>query len=274
MKPFQVLCPLDHARLPLLVHVPHSATHVPADYRADLVVSDAELASELLAMTDRHTDELAEAATGLGATVLVNRVSRLVMDPERFADDAAEPMARRGMGAVYLSCRDGRPLRRSDFSADDRGGVMAALYEPYHGALERLAGAMVEQLGGCLLVDMHSFPRAPLAYEDATLARPHVCIGFEDAHVDVVLRDRWAAEVRARGLEVGFNTPFAGSLVPTRFYGRDARVRSLMVELRRDLYMDETTGERSVGFAASLALVTALLAMAAQRAGEPPWSGP
>jgi len=190
------------------------------------------------------------------------------MDPERFADDDDEPMAQRGMGAVYRSRRDGRPLRRTDFSSEDRGRIMTDLYEPYHGALEHLASAMLEQFDRCLLVDLHSFPRSALPYEDATLVRPHVCIGFDDAHVDELLRDRWAAEIRARGLEVGFNTPFAGSLVPTRFYRRDARVRSLMIELRRDLYMDETTGDKVAAFAESLTLVTSLLAMAAERSRE------
>jgi N-formylglutamate deformylase len=265
---FEILSPSVHARLPFIVHVPHSSTNVPADYRADFVVSADELDAELLAMTDRYTDELAEAATELGGTVLVNRVSRLVMDPERFADDDAEPMAARGMGAVYLSRRDGQALRRADFSSDDRRRIMADLYEPYHRALEHLASEMLDDFDRCLLVDLHSFPRSALPYEDATLARPDLCIGFDDAHGDDVLRDRWSALARARGLEVGFNTPFVGSLVPTRFYQRDARVRSLMIELRRDHYMDERTGERSPGFAESVALITSLLASAANRSKE------
>lgn len=265
MSRFEVLRPSEHARLPLIVHVPHSSTSVPAEYRADFVVSDAELESELLTMTDRYTDELAEAATRLGGTVLVNRVSRLVMDPERFADDEAEPMARRGMGAVYRSRCDGHALRRADFSTGDRRRLMSELYEPYHGALEQLASEMLDQFDRCLLIDLHSFPRSALPYEDATLARPDLCIGFDDAHVDEALRDRWAEQIRGRGLEVGFNTPFAGSLVPTRFYRRDSRVRSLMIELRRDRYMDERTGDKTPGFAASLSLVTSLLVMAAER---------
>ncbi len=243
MIPFEILRPSEQARLPFIVHVPHSSTNVPADYRADFVLSDPELAAELHTMTDRYTDELAEAATALGGTVLANRVSRLVMDPERFADDDAEPMAQRGMGAVYLSRRDGQALRRATFSAEDRRRIMSELYEPYHRALDHLASEMLAAFDRCLLVDLHSFPRSALPYEDATLARPDLCIGF-------------------------FNTPFAGSLVPTRFYRRDARVRSLMIELRRDHYMDERTGERSPRFVQSLSLITSLLASAATRCSE------
>ena len=228
----------------------------------------SKVSAELLTMTDHYTDDLAQAAPGLGGTVFVNRVSRLVVDPERFADDAAEPMARKGMGAIYVSRRDGSALRRPEFSAEERSGLIAALYEPYHRGLEEIVGELLEQFGCCILVDLHSFPRRALAYEDASLTRPHVCIGFDADHVDAALRDRWAAHIRERGLEVGFNSPFAGSLVPSRFYQRDMRVRSLMIEIRRDLYMDETTGEKTPGFAESLSLVTTLLATAAERARE------
>jgi N-formylglutamate amidohydrolase len=37
--------------------------------------------------------------------------------------------------------------------------------------------------------------------------------------------------------------PFAGALVPRRWYGVDARVTAVMLEVRRGTYMDEATGE-------------------------------
>ena len=268
MTQFDILRPAKQTELPFIVHVPHSSVNVLARYRADFSVTDEELASELLAMTDHYTDELAHAATQLGGTAFVNRLSRLVMDPERFRDDTSEPMARRGMGAIYVSRQDGRPLRRADFSTEERARLIADLYDPYHRALEQLASELLEQFGCCLIVDLHSFPREPLAYEDAAMARPQVCIGFDDAHVDELLRDRWSAQLRDHELDVTFNSPFAGSLVPSLFYQRDRRVRSLMIELRRDLYMNETNGEKTPRFNEALSLVTTLLATAAERARE------
>lgn len=41
----------------------------------------------------------------------MNGVSRLVVDPERFTDDAQEPMAAVGQGAVYTRTSDGSALR-------------------------------------------------------------------------------------------------------------------------------------------------------------------
>jgi N-formylglutamate deformylase len=48
---------------------------------------------------------------------------------------------------------------------------------------------------------------------------------------------------------IAFDRPFAGALVPLRYLGKDRRVHAVMIELRRDLYMDEETGGRLPGFA-------------------------
>ncbi|NBB90740.1 MAG: hypothetical protein GVY23_05990 [Spirochaetes bacterium] len=56
------------------------------------------------------------------------------------------------------------------------------------------------------------------------------------------------------------NQPFSGSLVPGRFYGVDRRVTSIMIEVRRDLYMDERTGERTAGLRRIEALLADFLA--------------
>ncbi len=45
--------------------------------------------------------------------------------------------------------------------------------------------------------------------------------------------------------------PFAGTLVPHEFLGVESAVQSVMIEVRRGLYCDEPTGERSAGFAAT-----------------------
>jgi len=105
------------AAKPTIVHIPHSSTCIPERYRHEICLSYAELTAELLVMTDWFTDQLFGQATRYGATLFVNEVSRLVMDPERFPDDHEEPMAAKGMGAVYVSTSNGRPLGETSFSA-------------------------------------------------------------------------------------------------------------------------------------------------------------
>jgi N-formylglutamate amidohydrolase len=84
---------------PLLLHIPHASTCIPDDAFGDFVVDRDTLDAELLRLTDRFTDTLYGDGFPEAQTVMAT-VSRLVVDVERFADDAHEPCAAHGMGAV------------------------------------------------------------------------------------------------------------------------------------------------------------------------------
>ena len=109
------------ARRPIVGHVPHAATAIPPGVRAGILLDDAALEAELLRMTDRHTDRLFAWIRDLGGTLVVNRVSRLVVDPERFPDDDAEPMAAVGQGAVYTRTSCGRGAAGAPTPPSGRG---------------------------------------------------------------------------------------------------------------------------------------------------------
>jgi N-formylglutamate amidohydrolase len=68
------------------------------------------------------------------------------------------------------------------------------------------------------------------------------------------------AGFQLHGYTVAVNRPFAGALVPARFYRRDANVAALMIEVNRALYMDEQTGAKSNRFDETRAVVTHALA--------------
>ena len=42
-------------------------------------------------------------------------------------------------------------------------------------------------------------------------------------------------------IETAVNTPFAGTLVPLKHFSKEPRVNSVMLEIRRDQYMDESS---------------------------------
>jgi N-formylglutamate deformylase len=221
---------------PVLIHVPHASTEIPDAVRADIVLDDAGLADELGAMTDAHTDRLALDAARAASTrpwIVVNRLSRLVVDPERFPDDREE-MKAVGMGAVYTRTSDGRALRETDPARD--AGLIHTYFEPYAQALAEEVGRRVFETGHAVILDLHSYPADPLPYElHADEPRPSVCLGTDSFHTpDWLLA--LAREHLGRHFDVALNTPFRGTYVPARHYRSDERVSSIMIEIRRDRY--------------------------------------
>lgn len=238
-----------------MIHIPHSSVHVPEDVRRGILLSDDELAKEIVAIADLYTDELFAFD---GAECVKNEYCRLVFDPERFRDDKDEAMARFGQGAVYVSTVDGRTMR--ELSPEDREKMMARFYDPYHKSLEDAVERILERNGRCLIIDGHSFPSHPLPFEkDKNAIRPDICIGTEDFHTPEALAARMEAFCAGNGMSTRRNFPFAGAITPFRYYRRDSRVLSVMIEVNRRLYIDETTGRKIPGFDGTLRFVQGLL---------------
>lgn len=231
----------------VLLHIPHDSTRIPAEVRHQFALSNSDLEKELLLMTDHHTFDL----FGRGvpdAQMICAPVSRLVLDVERFEDDDQEPMALRGMGAVYMKRHDGQPLRHP-LRDGQRAKLLDDWYRPHHAALTLATEQRLEDFGHAVIIDCHSFPSQPLPYEaDQTLARPQICLGTDVFHTPEGLATTFASAFEAEDWTVGLNTPFSGALVPSRYCGVDQRVAALMIEVRRDVYLREATGLANESF--------------------------
>ncbi|WP_436848070.1 N-formylglutamate amidohydrolase [Streptomyces collinus] len=233
-------------RSPVLLHVPHSARAIPADVREGIVLDDAGLERELDHITDAHTAEMAERAAalaGLRPWRFVNRLSRLVVDPERFPDEREEMLAV-GMGAVYTRTTHREELRAAD---TDPGPLVERYFRPYARAMTEAVAGRLAATGRAVVIDVHSYPARALPYElHGSGPRPPVCLGTDSFHTPPGLREAARTAFSACGA-TGLDSPFSGTYVPLEYYGRDRRVSALMVEIRRDTYMAEPGGPAGPG---------------------------
>ena len=92
---------------PLVLHIPHSSVRIPEEHRALILLDDEALARELHCLTDWFTDDLFDVP---GCEKVLFKTSRLILDPERFTDDAEEVMASRGIGVIYTHASSGGRL--------------------------------------------------------------------------------------------------------------------------------------------------------------------
>ena len=228
----------------VIIHVPHAGTHVPHQVREHILLDDAALTAEIARMTDWHTGLVAGARPGgqaVLATTFVNQLSRLVIDPERFTDES-EVMRTVGMGAVYTRTSHGQVLRA--LSDEDEGRLLDRYFHPYADAFAAHVDEMLRRCRRCTIIDVHSYPERPLPYELRPGApRPHICVGTDEDHTPAWLLD--AALLAFAGHETALNTPFSGTYVPLRHYRTDVRVTSIMIEIRRDIYLDDDNNPRA-----------------------------
>lgn len=258
---FEVIEPSGE-EVPVLVHVPHASTHVPAHVRRGLLLDAKELDGELLRLTDHRTDVLASGVGELGATRFVNRRSRLVVDPERFPDDTEE-MLEVGMGAVYTQGHRRQLIR--EIPDDERDALLDRYFHPYAAAFSAEVTRQLDVHGVCTVIDVHSYPSERLPYELHDGPRPPLCIGTDEDHTPGWLRDIVEGRAEEHGLDVAFDTPFAGTYVPLDHYRTDHRVTGVMLEIRRDTYLDEATATPHEGEVNVAAFVCAVVVDVAAR---------
>jgi N-formylglutamate deformylase len=115
--------------------------------------------------------------------------------------------------------------------------------------LEKAVAAELAKDGRSLIVDCHSFPSIALPYElDQSADRPDICIGADCFHTPQLLIDTIRGEFEKFGYSTAVNKPFAGTIVPMAYYQKERSVESIMIEVNRKLYMDESTGTKNAGF--------------------------
>jgi N-formylglutamate amidohydrolase len=205
---------------PLVIHVPHASTLLPERYRAQFGVARETLDAEIHHSADLHTDSLARAAWP-DAVLIEAEVSRVLLDVERYEDDAQEAMARVGRGVIYTHDRFVQPLKRN-LSASDRQHLLDRFYRPHWQKLRETAKDAV-------LIDLHTYPTDAWPIEpDGNAARPEIDLGTS---IGITPPD-WISALRHHfeglGFSVGENTPYAGVI--------DAGAAcAVMIEIRRDI---------------------------------------
>lgn len=156
----------------LVLNIPHSSTCIPDRYQDSFLVD--YINDEIRIMTDWYTDDLFYFPN---ARTVRSGISRLVVDMERFWDDAQEPMSKVGMGAIYSLTSRGDLLIEDPLSHKSE---MQPYYIAYHKELETAVDMAIASAGKAIIADCHSFSSVPLPHEaDKSYPRPDICIGTD-----------------------------------------------------------------------------------------------
>jgi len=230
----------------MLLHIPHSSTVIPTG-----IIFLKDIEEDIARMTDWYTDELFFHPS---SEIVKFNYSRLVCDVERFVDN--EPMEKYGHGIAYVNDSYGQPLRA--VSDDDRLSIINQYYKPHHTRLNQTSNQLLSFFETVVIVDCHSFSDTPLPHEiDTGLARPDFCLGIDEFHTPSILVERFTSYLSELGYTVAINNPFSGTLVPLHHYHKTTELKSIMIEVNRKLYLDDTY--KNEHFTSIKSVITGLL---------------
>ena len=224
---------------PLLVSVPHDGRLIPEDQQARMTRAGLAIPD-----TDWHVGELYDFARELGASMLVARYSRYVVDLNRPSDDGSlyEGQVATGLCPQYTFA--GEPLYRDDapVSQAEVAARVEGYWRPYHERLVQALDELRARHGYALLWDAHSIPsRVPRLFEGEL---PVLNLGnFDDRSCDPQIARELYRISASSPYESVLNGRFTGGYI-TRHYGDPANgVQAMQLELAQRAYMDEVTLE-------------------------------
>lgn len=249
---------------------PHSGRNYPEKLLRASVLDAATLRSS----EDAFVDDLIAGAPQFGAALLLGGVPRAYVDYNRAATelDAAlidgvprgtlNPRVSSGLGVIPRVVAGGRAIYRGKLSRAEADERLATCWYPYHAQLALMLRDTRARFGRAILFDIHSMPHdALLGFGPRFGARPDVVLGDRfGASCAAPLVDRIEGVLRAAGLSVARNAPFAGAYI-TQHYGRpSAGQHAVQIEIDRALYLDEARIRPSRNYAAFRDLMTGIVA--------------
>ena len=227
---------LHSGTTPLFVSLPHDGTALPDDIAARMTQ-----AARSVPDTDWHVARLYAFARELGASIIVPKYSRYIVDLNRPPDDTSLYPGQNTTGLCPVVQFSGEPVYLSgqEPSQDEVAARVEQYWRPYHDALGAEVSRIKARHGRAVLWEGHSIRSVVPFLFDGRL--PDINLGTSrGASCSTQLQERLVSVLEAQSdYSYVVNGRFKGGYI-TRHYGRpDEGVEAVQLELAQLNYMDE-----------------------------------
>lgn len=267
---------------PVIVSVPHAGRLYEPDMLARMRVG-VDVAQRL---EDRGADWLAHDLIARGASVLIARTPRAVIDLNRAEREIDPDMVadlprgvrlrssaklRGGLGLIPRRMPGVAELWRGRLRWDEVEARIDTMHRPYHVEIARLLHAARGAHGIAVLIDLHSMP--PLPSPAFGRRGPQLVLGDRFGRAATAGLVDVAQEVgMAMGYGVARNHPYAGDHMIARHGRPDLGVHAMQIEVDRSLYLDAMLDAPGPGMARTRELVTRIVEAVARAAPGVQWA--
>lgn len=223
---------------PLMISMPHNGQKIAPEILGEMNPKGAEISD-----TDWYMDKLYDFAIALGATILMPKYNRYVIDLNRDTKGVNLYPGANSTELCPTTAFDLTPLYREgcEPSTQEIQRRIEKYWQPYHDALQTELNALKAEFGQVVLLDAHSILSHVPRFFSGKL--PDFNFGTVDgASCDAALLAQVEASDFSPYTTIA-NGRFKGGFI-TRAYGKpDDGIHAIQLELSQSTYMDENTLE-------------------------------
>jgi N-formylglutamate amidohydrolase len=219
----------DEIKNQFIFHIPHSSITIP--FYTEFINNEL-VEKEIQLTTDWKTTEIFNVKD-------IDKVfcdfSRVFCDVERLNDNEEE-LFKFGRGFFYTKTDNNESLR------EDKNNIKELIYNEYylkhHNRLNTLVENKLKEHNSCYIVDCHSFNDIPLNLDlNKDNKRPDICLGIDEFHTPKYLLEHFYNHFKTYNYSVEINNPYSGTIIPSKYYKNDKRVKGIMIEINKKLYI-------------------------------------
>lgn len=210
-------------KLPFVVSIPHSGLYLTSEMNAKL------REKSILANMDWYLPELYSFLEELGFTVIINNVSRYVIDPNRNIDNINSNEYSKSL--IYTKTTFNKEMYNTILPQEEIADRMNNVYIPYHKTLKNEISKKLECFTKVYLIDLHSFGK-PIE-TDIVLGNDNgrTMNGALFSHIQKLFINN--------GFRVAVNNPFNGGYITKHYGDKNKQCESIQIEISYQSYIDK-----------------------------------
>lgn len=214
---------LNNNEIPIVISIPHSG-----EYLTEKMSNNLE--DVVLSNMDWYLDKLYSFFSDLGFTIIVNNVSRYVIDVNRDIKSNKSNDSYK-QNYIYTKTTFNKEMYKKQLTIEEINDRIKDFYIPYHNALLKALEEKNKHFNKVFLIDLHSFGMQ--ISSDIILGNDNGNSASREFFLEV--KNLFEEE----NFIVNENKPFSGGYI-TKFYGKELNnCESIQIELNYKTYIDK-----------------------------------